>query len=280
MFEFNYFMYTRLFLVSTELLNVGNRSNLSTLHVYILGNEDGLLHSTAIAIGPTLVLTCAHVLPIDYSPEVPVYCENYIVQKSRSSTERVALKLYKFNLVNDWALLKRSDDAVFEEYAEIDTNIPVKRFIRGNILHYPVAILSKYTPAECDMLVRMADITVQEWSNHHVLYSYDGGLGRGSSGGALHIGNKVLAMHSEQTDDSVVHDADEEEAAATSSAYAPSESACSGTRVEYGERKALIICRCERLMYYINKVNDEHLLRTEGCAPDYKRHCTTTILPV
>ena len=208
-----------------------------------------------------------------------MYCENYIVQKSRSSTERVALELYKFNLVNDWALLKRTDSGVFEEYAEIDTNVPVKQHIRGYVLHYPVAMLSKYRPAECDMLVRKADITVQEWSSHHVLYSSDGGLDRGSSGGALHIGNKVLAMHSEQTDDSVVHDAAEEEAAATSSAYAPSESACSDTRVEYGERKALIICRCERLMYYIIKANDEHLL-TEGYAPDYKRHCTTTTITV
>ena len=279
MFEFNYFMYTRLFLVSTELLNVGNGSNLSKSHVFILGDEGGVLHSTAIAVGPALVLTCAHSLKIDYSPEVPVYCKNYIVQKSRSSTERVALELYKFNLVNDWALLKRSDSGVFEEYAEIDTNVPVKQHIRGYVLHYPVALLSKYTPAECDMLVRMADITVQEWSSHHVMYSSDGGLGRGSSGGALHIGNKVLALHSEQTGD-VYYDADEEEADTTTSAYAPSESACSDTPARSDERKALIIHRCERLMYYINKANNEHLLRTEGCAPDYKRHRTATTLPV
>lgn len=267
----------------------------------VLGdNQDGP-HSSAIIVGRRTVLACANSLRllIDESKRNTkakthyTYLEDYWIQQSFTyirgeitAENRIPLKLFKFNVDNDWALFVRDDNQLFAEteVATIDTS-PLSRpdrvitFMKTVILHCPVSLKSGITKAEkFSVGCQIACIYLRIQSTHHV--QYEGcQLCRGSSGGGVYIHNSasVLGMHV-GTNNEADYDAEDTEKViaytdkrvdskddpietsntpATKKMKSDSEAIANiaGGNNELGS--AIIICRFPQLMYYIEKLKLE-----------------------
>jgi hypothetical protein len=162
-------------------------------------------HSSAIIIGRRTVLTCAHSLGLLARKKSGgkthyEYLEDYWIQPSLTkdvrgelTTEsRVPLKLFKFHVGNDWALLVRADEESFapEEVASIDRSLTSSPFISellfldAVVLHCPVSLKSGIHKAgEYTIHCQTKAVQIQGQSTHHIKYP-GSGLCRGSSGGA------------------------------------------------------------------------------------------------
>lgn len=183
-------------------------------NVFILGDVDGP-HSTAIVVGPKLVLGCAHSLSTVADSSVRSsrgvqylkYNEEYWVQKEAnrdkhgkfSSCGRVAVSLHKFHVHNDWALFIRTDGGQFDTHATIARGLTSLVYTEAVLFHCPVKILYRTIYANelslsCNVVAKM----IQSQSSHHFTYTASD-LVRGSSGGALQLKNdtKLLGMHQE-----------------------------------------------------------------------------------
>ena len=120
--------------------------------------------------------------------------------------DRVEIRLYKFNVDNDWALFVRVDEKLFaeSEVATIDSSpldYPhrVLAHKMAIVLHCPVSLKSGITKAEeFSVGFQTASVHIQTQSSHHV--KYEGrDLCRGSSGGAVYVypSTFVLGLHLE-----------------------------------------------------------------------------------
>jgi len=95
-------------------------------HVYVFGDDVDGPTSTAIVVGPKAVLGCAHSLGTIYISTdnsdlenekfIHKYNENYWIQrKVRKNAQiwiledRIPIKLFNYNIENDWAIFVRSD---------------------------------------------------------------------------------------------------------------------------------------------------------------------------
>ena len=174
-----------------------------------------------MAVGPRLILTCAHCLTAisTRTRRALIYNEQYWVQPNIklersgiwSGTGRIPVTLFKYHVENDWALLIRTDDdgAYFEHFAAIDmtpstlgeSQLPLINTV--DVLHCPVKLLvgnfethaEEYT-LRCS---RRVNSVVQSQSSHHLYYD-SSGITSGSSGGAVHVSGSALlfAMHCER----------------------------------------------------------------------------------
>ena len=201
---------------------------IQTGHIFVFGDDvgDRAPHSTAISIGPRLVLGCAHSLLLVSDLEaIPLgsknafiykkYNEDYYVQPGISRADgkftdagRVLITLFKFSIENDWALFVRKDNLTFEYYADVDNSMEDQdpstvmtslTHLPARILHCPVSLLSNMEyELEFNISCNISAVLIQTQSSHHVKYK-GCNLCRGSSGGAVHLnGNKkVIAMHCE-----------------------------------------------------------------------------------
>ncbi len=191
-------------------------------HVFVFGDCDddcpqGEPISTAVAVGPRLILTCAHCLTKVKSGRKLTYNEEYWVQPSVkletsgtwSNTGRILVTLFKYHVENDWALLTRNDGGVFDYFSSIDmqacelgNSFPDVQTV--DVLHCPVKLLvanfdeyvGEYT-LKCNCLLSNA---VRIQSSHHLYYNNNNSITRGSSGGAVHIAGSHLlfALHCER----------------------------------------------------------------------------------
>jgi hypothetical protein len=203
----------------------------------VLGDDNDGPHSSAIIIGSRTVLACAHSLgfvkEMVKESEVSIentkrtsgakksrtissprfkYLEDYWIQSSFArdkqgniTTEgRIPIKLYKFNVTNDWALFERNDGRLFaeNEIASIEIlQTDARTLLRksAEVIHCPVSLLTGISKAyEFSLGSQTSSVTIQTQSTHHV--KYEGrDLCRGSSGGGVyHRGSgSVLGMHIE-----------------------------------------------------------------------------------
>ncbi|RYE55214.1 MAG: hypothetical protein EOP48_10685 [Sphingobacteriales bacterium] len=174
-------------------------------------------NSTAVAVGPRLILTCAHCLTSINAGRTRgslIYNENYWVQPSVklersgswSSAGRISVVLFKYHVENDWALLVREDGGYFEDFADIDMapshgNTP--RFDTVDVFHCPVRLLLGNFQTHAGEYVlgcnRSVNNAVQSHTSHHLYYE-SRGLTRGSSGGAVYLSGSIhlFAMHCER----------------------------------------------------------------------------------
>ena len=180
----------------------------------ILGDEGEGAHSSAIIIGRKTVVGCAHSLGFLEGIVPLVYNENYWIQTSVTKNEqgvytdngKIPVKLFKFNVGNDWALFYRSDGNLFSEneIASIDRkpmNDPNLMFTHqpAVVCHFPVAHKrSIFRPNEFSISCFNSAVHIQNQSTHHVKYEGHP-FCRGSSGGGVYIGNStfVFGMHVE-----------------------------------------------------------------------------------
>lgn len=189
-------------------------------HIFILGDDqtdeygvENGPHSTAFAIGKKLVIGCAHSLTLvltgnstrkkkEYQYNEDYWIQNVIskhVNGSVSSDDRIPLKLYKFHVKNDWALFLRHDELEFGYFPQIETLTATVTHAPANLLHCPVSLLHQMQYSqEFSLSCNISAVTIQNQSTHHLKYSGESPC-RGSSGGALHLGNsnKVVGMHLE-----------------------------------------------------------------------------------
>lgn len=268
----------------------------------VLGDEQDGPHSSAIIIGRRTVVACAHSLGllIDTSKRKTkmkthyAYLEDYWIQQSFSKNvrgeftadNRVPLKLFKFNVDNDWALFVRDDGELFavDEVASIDMS-PISHPSRvlahkeAIVLHCPVSLKSGITKAEeFSVGCQTASVHVQAQSTHHV--KYEGrDLCRGSSGGGVyvHSSTSVLGMHIEAISEAdydaedakqVIIDTDKRvdseddpylpietsNSPATKKVKSDSETIASIACGNNGLGSAIIICKFPRLMHYIKEL--------------------------
>lgn len=265
----------------------------------VLGDDQDGPHSSAIIVGRRTVVACAHSLGllIDESKRNTKtkthysYLEDYWIQQSFTrnirgeftADNRVPLKLFKFNVDNDWALFVRVDDQLFAEaeVATIDTSPlshpdRVLAFKETAVLHCPVSLKSGITKAEeFSVGCQTAFVHLQAQSTHHV--KYEGrDLCRGSSGGGVYVYNStsVLGMHIEAINEAdydaedakkVIADTDKRvrsegdpylpietsNTPATKKMKSDSETIASIAGGNNGLGSAIIICRFPRLMHYI-----------------------------
>lgn len=148
------------------------------------------------------------------------YLEDYWIQPQFTKNirgevtedNRIQIKLFKFNVDNDWALFVRADGASFgeSEIATIDTSLfdhsdRTLPFRLTAVLHCPVSLMTSITKAEeFTVGCQIAFVRLQAQSSHHV--KYEGrDLCRGSSGGGVYVypSTSVIGIHSE-----AIHEAD------------------------------------------------------------------------
>ena len=284
--------------------NIIIRSNLNvnTSPHRVLGDDQDGPHSSAIIIGRRTVLACAHSLGllVDKSQKNTKtlthfkYLEDYWIQPSftrnvtgeLTTDNRIPLKLYKFHVSNDWALLVRADDNYFaaDEMASIDQS-PILQpsgltQMEAVGLHCPVSLKSAITRAEEFSVGCMtSSVRIQTHSNHHVKYK-GRDLCRGSSGGGIYVSsNLVLGMHVEAINETD-YDADAVERViantgnrvfsedkpylqietsnppATKKMKIDSETIASLAGGNNGLGSAIIICKFSRLMHYIEELEN------------------------
>jgi hypothetical protein len=109
------------------------------------------------------------------------------------------LKLYKFHVENDRALFLRVDELEFGYFPQIETLTVTVTHNPANLLHCPVSFLHQMQYSqEYSLSCNISAVTIQNQSSHHLKYSGESPY-RGSSGGALYLGNsnKVVGMHLE-----------------------------------------------------------------------------------
>lgn len=265
----------------------------------VLGDDQDGPHSSAIIIGRRTVVACAHSLGllIDESKRNTktrthyTYLEDYWIQKSFTRSvrgeftadNRVPIKLFKFNVDNDWALFVRADGELFavDEVATIDVSpIPhPSRVLCGKeaiVLHCPVSLKSAITRVEeFSVGCQISYVHVQAQSTHHV--KYEGrDLCRGSSGGGVyvHSSTSVLGMHVEaineadydaegakkfiadtdkrvRSEDDPYLPIDTSNTPAAKKMKSDSETIASIAGGNNGLGSAIIICKFPRLMHYI-----------------------------
>ena len=213
----------------------------------------------------------------------PLFTKN--IRGEVTEDNRIQIKLFKFNVDNDWALFVRAGDALFEEseIATIDTSPldhphRVLAFKQTAVLHCPVSLMYGITKAEeFTVGCQTAFVHLQAQSTHHV--KYEGrDLCRGSSGGGVYVypSTSVLGIHSEAINEA---DYDAEDAVKTighsdkrvgseedpyksfESSDPPkkklkndSEDIASLAGGNNGLGSALIICKFSRLMHYIREL--------------------------
>lgn len=278
--------------------------NINTSPIRVLGDNEYGPHSTAIIIGSRTVIACAHSLGllIDKSHKNTksnthyIYLEDYWIQPQFTKNikgevtenNRIQIKLFKFNMDNDWALFVRADDALFEasEIATIDKSLlefphRVLAHKKAAVLHCPVSLMSGITKAEeFSVGCQTASGHVQGQSTHHV--KYEGrDLCRGSSGGGVYVfpSTSVLGIHLEAINEAD-YDAEDVKVVARSdkrvgseddpyksfdSSDPPkkkklkndSETIASMAGGNNGLGSALIICKFPRLMHYISELEDK-----------------------
>lgn len=195
---------------------------LNTSCVRVLGDDVIGPHSTAIIVGRKTVIGCAHSLGLVTDPDTSdsrrmkhlKYVEDYWIQERVTkdlrgecvNENRIALKLYKFHVDNDWALFERCDGKFFQqlEIALIDKTLLTTTsisYLRGNatVLHCPVALFAAIRRVgEYSIGCDQSDVRIQGQSSHHL--KYEGrDLTKGSSGGAVFMAssNYLLGMHVE-----------------------------------------------------------------------------------
>ena len=247
-------------------------------------------HSSAIIIGRKTVVGCANSLGFLEGIVPLVYNEDYWIQSSftinklgeYTDNNRIPVKLYKFNVGNDWALFYRSDGKLFldNEIASIDRALVDDPSLMINhlpavVCHFPVSLKHNILRAnEFSISCFKSSVHIQNHSAHHV--KYEGRyLYRGSSGGGVYIGNSTLVfgMHIEainEVDYDAQDDAAEQNLAKNSkrvdsedTSYGPliknpskrhkvdSETVASIAGGNNGSGSALIFCKFPRLMHYI-----------------------------
>jgi hypothetical protein len=223
------------------------------------------------------------------------YLEDYWIQpqftKNRrgefTDDDRVQIRLYKFNVDNDWALFVRVDEKLFaeSEVATIDSSpldYPhrVLAHKMAIVLHCPVSLKSGITKAEeFSVGCQTASVHIQTQSSHHV--KYEGrDLCRGSSGGAVYVypSTFVLGLHLEAIteadydaeDTKKVIAATDKRVRSEDEPYLPfdtsappkkklksdSETIASVAGGNNGLGSALVICKFSRLMHYIHELVD------------------------
>jgi hypothetical protein len=275
--------------------------DINTSPVRVLGEDVSGPHSTAIIVGSRTVVACAHSLNTirdeshrntksntrfnileDYWIQ-PHFTRN--IRGEVTEDNRIQIKLFKYNVENDWALFVRADDASFEqsEIATIDTSVlenPHKlyAFAKTAVLHCPVSLMSGINRAEeFSVGCHIAYVHIQAQSSHHVKYEGRDFCG-GSSGGAVCVypSTSFLGIHSEaineteyDTEDAVKNIAhsdkrvgSEEEPYKSFDPSDPpkkklksdSETIASLVGGNNGLGSALIICKFSRLMYYIHEL--------------------------
>lgn len=196
--------------------------------MYILGDDAWGAHSTCIAIGPRVVLSCAHSLTEkrqeeqegqerQEGPKDKIYCEDYWLAKRinhakgvvQEEGDRIKIKLYKFHIVNDWALFVRVEGS-FSNFACIDDRLGDHNNSSSNgnnledcdmvLLHCPVALLASTVGSgkEFSLCCVTKYGTVQSQTKHHLFYDGSNCM-QGSSGGALHVRGcaRVIGWHCE-----------------------------------------------------------------------------------
>lgn len=284
-----------------------NLTPISTDHIFVLGDDssgNSIPHSTAIAIGKRTVLTCAHSLVLTADPskrstrKLSYFCyvEEYWIQSSVSIDShgnvnhdgRIPLKLYKFNVDNDWALLERADGQEFTSFISIDTSpsgislntIPnVRRpFV---LLHCPVSLLSNFTEQVGAYSVHCnfkEGFRIQGGSSHHIYYE-GSNLVRGSSGGAIQWTdtNELFAMHFEVINEAEFDVDEVEKNIAVTAKQVTSEDdpyqkvanppkkqkSCDSETLRsisggnQGQGSAIIISRFKRLMHHYNELESK-----------------------
>jgi hypothetical protein len=258
--------------------------------VRILGDDHYGAHSTATIVGSKAVIGCAHSLNTISDPSArtrtspQVYVEDYwiqsVVTRSKSGDEtsdgRIKIALFKFNVENDWAVFQRVDGLLFNdtEIAHIDLNPPIRLFQESAVFHMPVGLLPAVrNPSEFSIGCNFSGVHIQSISSHHI--KYEGrDLVRGSSGGAVFIkpSKFLVGMHTESFNENEFNEEDvtlnivknskrsgSEEApygAGTTSKtqiFSDSETIASASRGTNGLGSAIIICKFNRLMHYINE---------------------------
>lgn len=209
----------------------GGDGVIDTDHIFILGDDciskEGVKngpHSTAIAIGPRLVLACAHSLAIDYSKGIggdsngklkaPI-CKNYWLIsglehnnncRTYEHLPKIAVTLVKYSSGNDWALFTRCDKVEFSKYVNIDMRFSKSnaskqtyRYSDLRVYHFPVGLYRSAVQSNtvCSLKVcRISEGKLQEATEHHIHYTSIG-ITPGSSGGAVHFKDchSVVAWH-------------------------------------------------------------------------------------
>lgn len=288
-------------MIQKSTLGTGGDWAINASPVRVLGDNVSGPHSTAIIVGGRTVVACAHSLDLlvddthrnTKSNTQYKYLEDYWIQPQFTRNlrgeiteeNRIQIKLFKFNVDNDWALFVRADDALFEEseIATIDTSPldhphRVRPFEKTAVLHCPVSLKSGITRAEeFTVGCQTAFVHLQAQSTHHVKYEVRD-LCRGSSGGGVYIfpSTSVLGIHSEAfneadydaddakktiaNSDKRVRSEDEPYKSFDSSALPKknvkndSETIASLAGGNNGLGSALIICKFSRLMHYIREL--------------------------
>lgn len=288
-------------MIQKSTLGTGGDWAINASPVRVLGDNVSGPHSTAIIVGGRTVVACAHSLDLlvddthrnTKSNTHYKYLEDYWIQPQFTRNlrgeiteeNRIQIKLFKFNVDNDWALFVRADDALFEEseIATIDTSPldhphRVRPFEKTAVLHCPVSLKSGITRAEeFTVGCQTAFVHLQAQSTHHVKYEVRD-LCRGSSGGGVYIfpSTSVLGIHSEAfneadydaddakktiaNSDKRVRSEDEPYKSFDSSALPKknvkndSETIASLAGGNNGLGSALIICKFSSLMYYIREL--------------------------
>lgn len=212
------------------------------------------------------------------------YLEDYWIQPSItkdihgdfSNDGRVRVVLYKFNVQNDWALFQRADGLVFDDkdVATIETNADsAVLFQKLAILHCPVSLASSIGKvSEFSVGCNYSGVHIQSFSSHHI--KYEGrDLVKGSSGGAVFVKPSLLllGMHIETINENEYNESesgltmtatskrvDSEdfpygsiESVKKKAKLSDSETVASMVEGANGIGSAIIICKFNRLMYYI-----------------------------
>lgn len=203
------------------------------------------------------------------------------VEGNFSASGRISISLVKFHEQNDWALFERTDGGRFDTYAHIERE-ESSSFVFGDavVFHCPVRIIHQTTHAgEFTLSCNIVGKTIQSQSSHHATYPA-ADLVRGSSGGAVQLasGTALVFMHQEAIVE-VEFDCEPEvkmvaetnkRVGSEDNAYEPfagipqtkkrkkdceSETVASLSGGNNGVGRALWLCKCKRLMHYVDALN-------------------------
>ena len=172
--------------------------------IQILGDDKDGAHSTGIIVGQKTVIGCAHSLTFQENisnigvktrgkAKKFIYLEDYWIQPSLTKNadgritfvNRVQLKLFKFQVSNDWAIFRREDGLTFDDsmITEIEyDHVPIRPFQDAILLHFPVSLQSIIMrQQELSLSCQASFVHIQTAAQHHLKYEAKD-VCRGSSG--------------------------------------------------------------------------------------------------
>jgi hypothetical protein len=265
--------------------------------LYFIGDCRGPL-STAVAVGPTAVLTSRQSL---YDNEAR---GNYWIQsrvwkcadKVHDVDKRIYLHVYAYNPDNEWVLLERSDNRQFLQFATIDTTLIgnghlssvwcAGSFLKAIACHCNIGAWLRPQREQygfAGWIVSAANVTSE--SRHHISFRIPSCGAAATVGGVLIAAEgipmeRVIGLIVRSVPSSLDADAaplEEKRLHADTAAQTPGTAPCKKRRVYCereqgislriavpGDGEALIICRHPVLMRHLQELNDKsNALREE-----------------